>query len=329
MNILLSLIIPVYKVEAFIYQCLNSIFSQITENNSIELIIVNDGSPDNSMSIVEELTKDKPHITIVNQQNQGLSVARNTGLSHAKGEYVWFIDSDDWLLPNAIEDVLNYIGQFPEIKVFSSVLEIYEEGKSKSYQEYYPAIAELTGKEYLFKGYKQGASQRFIIKRSFLEDKNLLFCPGILHEDDLFGVKMLYYVPKIIIIDRPLYAYRIRKSGSIMSSVSLRTPQSLITIHKELKTFMHKEVASDDKNKFQKRIHRELYNYFHFSRSIVSTKGFKEQYNKDKSYIKKESVFLLKQLSTFFYGIRMTYFPREVTAIKYSLRKYLYRIQRK
>ena len=110
MNILLSLIIPVYKVEAFIYQCLNSIFSQITENNSIELIIVNDGSPDNSMSIVEELTKDKPHITIVNQQNQGLSVARNTGLSHAKGEYVWFIDSDDWLLPNAIEDVLNYIG---------------------------------------------------------------------------------------------------------------------------------------------------------------------------------------------------------------------------
>ena len=114
----LSLIIPVYKVEAFIYQCLNSIFSQILGDENIEVIIINDGTPDNSIEIVRGFSS-FPQMKIVEQENQGLSVARNTGLCYAKGEYVWFIDSDDWLLPNAISDVLTHIAAHPEIPVFS------------------------------------------------------------------------------------------------------------------------------------------------------------------------------------------------------------------
>lgn len=328
-NILLSIIIPIYNVEKYIETCLNSILSQLLSNNNIEIIIVNDGTLDNSMTIVNNIIKRKSNITVINQENHGLSVARNTGLFHAKGEYVWFIDSDDWLLPNAINDVLAYIEKYPEVSVFSTILEIHEENSNKPYQEYYPIEKELTCKEYLFKRYRQGASQRFIFKKSFLKKNDLTFYPGIIHEDDLFGIKMLYNTEKLIILNKPVYAYRIRKSGSIMSSISLRTPQSLIFIHKELKSFMNKKVLNEDKQQFQERIHSELYNYFHFSRHIANTKEFKQQYEKDKSYIKAESKFLLKNLSTLLYGIRMMYFPLSFTIIKYWGRKQLNKIRRR
>ena len=305
MNTILSLIIPVYKVEQYIADCINSILFQLNNRNDIEIIIVNDGTPDNSIKIIEKLIIGKSNIQIINQRNQGLSVARNTGLSHAKGDYVWFIDSDDWLLSNAISDVFMYIDNNPNINVFSSILEIYKEGVGHPYQEYYPLVKELTGKDYLFRGYMQGATQRFIFNRNFLLKNNLKFCPGIVHEDDLFGIKMLYRTEKIVIMERPIYAYRIRKSGSIMSSISLRTPQSLIFIHKELKSFMDNEVLKEDKQRFQRRIHFELYCYFHYSRRIALTKEFREQYQKDKLYIKEESKFLLKNPSTILYGIRM------------------------
>lgn len=328
MHILLSLIIPVYKVEAFICQCLNSVFSQISKN--VEVVIVNDGSPDNSMSIVENLIKDKPYITVINQQNQGLSVARNTGLSHAKGEYVWFIDSDDWLLPNAIENVLNYIGRFPEIKVFSSVLEIYEEGKSKPYQEYCPAITELTGKEYLFKGYKQGASQRFIFKKAFLEKYNLSFYPGILHEDGLFGYQMLYWADKIKILEKPVYAYRIRQAGSIMTSISMRTPKDMLFIHQRLIKFCKMEVAAEDKLWYRLRIFSILINLFQFSKGLAFDSEFKQFYKGNKNYLGKEADFVMQNrtyVSKNIYreALIIKYLPLTFMRIKYIARKILKR----
>ena len=108
----ISLIIPVYNVEKYIIQCLESVVPQLSEY--IEVILVNDGSPDNSMSLVNEYIdkidpKIQKQIKIINQKNKGLSGARNTGIDHAEGEYIAFLDSDDILLLERFLKQINFL----------------------------------------------------------------------------------------------------------------------------------------------------------------------------------------------------------------------------
>ncbi|MBE6024850.1 MAG: glycosyltransferase [Cellulosilyticum sp.] len=107
MKPLISVIVPTYNVEKYISKCLDSIISQTYEN--IEIIVVNDGSTDNSLSIVEEYEKKDARIKVFSQKNQGLSAARNTGIDNSKGEYLLFIDSDDYIETNMIEVLENNI----------------------------------------------------------------------------------------------------------------------------------------------------------------------------------------------------------------------------
>ena len=91
----LSIIIPVYNVEKFITRCLHSCVSQNLSINEFEIVVVNDGTRDNSMKFVSQFAEEYSNISIINQENKGLSAARNRGLSVAKGDYVWFVDSDE------------------------------------------------------------------------------------------------------------------------------------------------------------------------------------------------------------------------------------------
>ena len=295
-NILISLIIPIYKVEDYIYQCLNSIISQISDKECIEIVVVNDGTPDNSMDIVRSFAS-YSQLRIIEQKNQGLSVARNTGLEYAKGEYVWFIDSDDWLLPNAIEYVLSYIDKYPDVPVFSTILEKHIEKQNKIVPELSPNKKALSRKDYLLLKYEQGASQRYIFKKSFLAEHNLSFYPGILHEDGLFGYQMLYWADKIIILERPVYAYRIRQEGSIMSSISIRTPKDMLLIHKQLMFFCENSVVLEDKFWYRLRVFSILINLFQFSINLAFSDDFSTFYRKNKAYINKELDFIIKNKS--------------------------------
>ena len=102
----LSIIIPVYNVAEYLTQCLDSVYSQIRDN--YEVILVDDGSTDDSGSICEEYKLKYPQTIVVHKKNGGLSDARNAGIKVATGEYTYFIDSDDWLAPNAISTLLDY-----------------------------------------------------------------------------------------------------------------------------------------------------------------------------------------------------------------------------
>ena len=93
----LSIIIPVYNVEAYVGRTLKSVFDTVVSPTDFEVIVINDGTRDGSMRIVRQYA-DRPNITILEQENQGLSAARMNGLAVAKGDYVWFVDSDDWLV---------------------------------------------------------------------------------------------------------------------------------------------------------------------------------------------------------------------------------------
>ena len=107
MNPLVSVIVPVYMVEQYVDRCITSIRNQSYKN--LDIIVVNDGSPDNSLAICNQHALSDKRITIINQENKGLSAARNTGLQKARGEYVTFVDSDDWIAPNMIERMVHEI----------------------------------------------------------------------------------------------------------------------------------------------------------------------------------------------------------------------------
>ena len=105
----ISIIVPMYNVEMYIQRCLTSIINNSGFMDNCELIIVNDGTKDDSEVIAQKVIEGLPNAQIIVQENRGLSAARNTGLSRAKGEYIWFIDSDDWIELNAIAVLLDKI----------------------------------------------------------------------------------------------------------------------------------------------------------------------------------------------------------------------------
>ena len=102
----LSIIIPMYNVSLYVEKCVRSCLRQDIPYSEYEIILVNDGSTDNTLDIVQSIAREYPNIHIVDQENAGLSIARNVGLSKAAGEYVWFIDSDDWIEDNILSVVL-------------------------------------------------------------------------------------------------------------------------------------------------------------------------------------------------------------------------------
>src|SRR5690625_1653273 len=104
-NTLISVIIPVYNVENYLVECMKSVVNQTYEN--IEIIAIDDGSTDNSLKILEDFALRNDNLTIVSQENSGQSVARNKGIKKAQGKYIYFLDSDDYILPQTFEQLIN------------------------------------------------------------------------------------------------------------------------------------------------------------------------------------------------------------------------------
>ena len=123
----LSIIIPVYNVEKYIKKCIDSIVTQIDKMHDVEIIVVNDGTKDDSMSIVNTFMQSNAIIRIINQKNQGLSQARNNGLKASSAEYVWFVDSDDYLKANAISYFRSISTLNSNVDVFASYMDRYVE----------------------------------------------------------------------------------------------------------------------------------------------------------------------------------------------------------
>lgn len=99
----LSIIIPMFNVAQYLRKCVLSAFNQGLSTNEFEIIMVDDESPDNSLDIAKDMSKTHDNITVISQKNKGLGGARNTGITHAKGEYLLFLDADDYLLPNTFK----------------------------------------------------------------------------------------------------------------------------------------------------------------------------------------------------------------------------------
>ena len=106
---LLSIIVPIYNVEKYVEKCIRSCEAQDISKEDYEVVVINDGSPDNSLKIVERIADEFPNIKIISQPNKGLSAARNTGMRNASGDYYMFVDSDDWIAEKCLGKIQEQI----------------------------------------------------------------------------------------------------------------------------------------------------------------------------------------------------------------------------
>lgn len=231
-----SVVVPVYNVETYLEQCLESLMAQNYQD--YEVICVNDGSTDNSREILAQWEERFPQMKVIDRENGGLSAARNTGLKEAKGDYVVFVDSDDWVEPTMLsrlvdeangEDMVCFACRRTDNEKFD-VLEI-EQGNGWDYFNRHA----LEHREVSFVCVWQRC-----YRRHFLLDNDLWFREGIFHEDNQFTPRACLKAQSIKVIPDVLYNYRIRP-GSIMTTRGLRSKESLVLIANELSALFEKE----------------------------------------------------------------------------------------
>ena len=244
----LSIIIPVYKVEKYIRDTLQSIYRQQYDENLFEVIVINDGTPDDSMRIVAEFTNKHANLHIINQKNQGLSCARNAGLKIAQGEYVWFVDSDDTVTEESIGKVIECIERSKADVIGFSILKVSEanrvsEVESAIWNEHcrFSSNQIVCDKSILF-SLHTGAAVRYVYRRAFLQMNHLRFYPGILYEDQEFLPRVFSLANSFYISSFISYRYLLRSSGSIMSQFSLRSLRDTLTIVRSYETWLQEEI---------------------------------------------------------------------------------------
>ena len=256
----ISVIIPVYNVEKYLEDCLESVIKQNYKN--LEIILINDGSLDNSLKICEKYKKKDDRIIIINKKNEGVSSARNTGLKIAKGEYISFIDSDDFLLDkNVYSEMICLIEEEKVDLVHCDALYYYSDIKN------YPVnnlksilgILKVMNSEDLFlislKNNILYAPVCFNLYNKELLDKNkIYFREGIYHEDEEFTPRVLLTAEKVAIYKKEFYGYRQRENSIMTSGNNLKKGKDLIQIAEVLATYIEKIENLELKQKFGERI---------------------------------------------------------------------------
>ena len=220
---LLSIIVPVYKVEQYIRPCILSIFNQNLNDSDFELVLVDDETPDNSFERINDIIDSHNNITILRQQNAGLSAARNTGLKSAKGDYVLFVDSDDLLVPKQLCRLLDKaIEETPDLLITKFIKLTDHEIERWSHEKKQDCEFQIkTGTSAFIDDLnpQQCYVWRTIYRRQFLLENNLFFIPGLYFEDVPFTTICYITAKKCILTSTLLYIYR-QRQGSIVSSIT-------------------------------------------------------------------------------------------------------------
>jgi len=211
----ISIIVPVYNVEKYLERCLLSIVIQNVSADDYELIVVNDGSTDSSRNILAEFKQDYPFIRIVDKENGGLSSARNEGLKYATGDFIFFIDSDDWLNKDSLPFLLEWIKEYPADIYLSGIREIYDNG---DYKDILGSLSSdnkiLDIDDYLCNYTLRSSAWQGLFSRRLFVDNDINFKHGFISEDDDFVVR-IFSAAKRIVCNRQLVYYYYQRSDSI------------------------------------------------------------------------------------------------------------------
>lgn len=221
----LSIIIPIFKVESFLNPCIESIVSQCVDGD-IEVILIDDGSPDSCPEICDAWASRDERVRVIHQDNGGLSSARNAGLDVAKGEYIWFLDSDDMLDSKALPKVLELLKYRQPDIIYGKFDLMDEDGlyfNTESTDRFYPLEGSTSVREVmrlLVSNKLTSHAWRFVAKNSLYTNSSIRFPAGMVYEDVATTYRIVSSASDIVFLDDVLVHYR-QRAESILHSDSL------------------------------------------------------------------------------------------------------------
>ena len=226
MNPLISIIVPTYNVEKYIRTCIESILAQTYRN--IEVIIVNDGSTDQSLAVISDLICSHHNIKVINQKNQGLSVARNTGIDAATGKYIAFVDADDKIKP----DFVSSLYQIADKTGADIVRGSFRDFNGNIPKGWVPDFNVPTNYGTIVLDQFLSSNISFVVWSSiyrldFINSNHIRFTPGILFEDADFTIRAYMLAKLVATSPEPNYAYRINRPGSILTTKTTKNAQKM------------------------------------------------------------------------------------------------------
>lgn len=262
-----SVIVPVYNVELYLEECLESILRQSYTN--FEVICVEDMSTDGSLNILQRFALKDPRVQVIqNESNRGLSYSRNRGMEVVKGDYIVFVDSDDWIKDNMLEILEKELSQ-EEVDILYYNMQIVNEGtwakeKGEQHVEYRNYEGVFSGQELFVSFYKNEKLKievwRQAYKAEFIKEHQLTFYDGIFQEDNLFSILAAMKAERVKNINDELYIYR-RRNGSTMSQMTAKRMQSFFVVYVELLNYWKNHKFSEEVNWMFEDYLGKLYRY--------------------------------------------------------------------
>lgn len=210
MNPLISVIIPIYNVAPYLKECLDSVISQTYQN--LQIILVNDGSRDESEKIAQGYLSDK-RVELISVKNGGLSKARNIGLAQAKGEYIYFIDSDDYIAKGFLEEMIKIAQEYEVEFVCNDNIATFGIAECKEKERKAPKLLKVDSQSIIL----GGAVWRCLFAKSLLQRSKVKFLEGKIYEDEAFLYMNLPFIEKFVQYCGEPYFYR-QRENSIMSN---------------------------------------------------------------------------------------------------------------
>lgn len=255
--ILLSIVIPVYKTEVFFQQCVDSVLNQ--DYQEIEVILVNDGSPDGCSTLCDEYQQKDCRVKVIHQKNKGLASARNAGIMLATGSYLTFLDNDDWWNDKvSLKKIIDHIVKKPDIEMFlfNSLNYHPEYGLLKKNNQcnlvkFKDKSAEDIYQDMVKDGNIHEAAYRKIFKKKFIINNELFFQDGLLIEDSEWTFRIMRCVDTIDVIDVELLIYRFQREGSITSRLSFNHISDMILVLQQSVDYWNCNVPADGRKDFE------------------------------------------------------------------------------
>lgn len=277
---LVSIIVPVYNVEQYLKDCLDSIFQQSYQN--IEVIVVNDGSTDGSREIVIPFLTDQK-IKYIEQENKGLSGARNTGLQSATGKYILFVDSDDYIEKNMLMEIV-FLMKTYKLDLVRFNADSFSEEYNKNLKESKYDFSHRLEENKLYKKESLDLNRRtfsssvclYLTTSELINNNQLVFYENILHEDELFTTQV-FLQTKRMMYKNVSYYHRRYRSNSIMTDLSFenreRSFDSYIVLFNELERMLKHNKYTEKQKKFIKRQMISIYSGLKNSRISENKKN--------------------------------------------------------
>lgn len=251
-----SVIIPVYMVEEYLRECLDSVVNQTMKN--IEIVCVDDGSPDHSADIVLEYKEKYPNIKLIRKENGGLSSARNAGLDVATGEYIYFLDSDDYVDTDMFETLYRKASEEDLDIIYFNAVPFFDSEQIKrdnqNYVNYYTRSHDYPGVctgQAMFSAMRKHyeflpAVWSQLYRRDLIEDNHIRFCHGILHEDNPFSFQCMILARRVAYLNKGYYHRRMRGNSIVTAKKSMRNVEGYLVSYAEILSFMHDRHVEPD-----------------------------------------------------------------------------------